>query len=54
MNFCLTCNVCTAILSFDRLYLAQRPTLILVCVECDCGANNILKIIDKKELGLEQ
>ena len=50
LNFNLTCNVCGRPNIQDRLYLATRPFSILICIDCECGANNILKIIDKKEL----
>lgn len=50
INFNLTCEVCTQIVPLDRIYLAQQQSLILVCVDCTCGANNIIKIIEKKVL----
>lgn len=50
INFNLNCEICNCQVPLDRIYLAQRHSIVLVCVDCKCGANNIIKIIDKKEL----
>ena len=51
LNFNLKCEVCEKPYVHDGLYLVIRPFSILICIDCECGANNILKIIKKKDLG---
>lgn len=50
INFRLHCEVCECFVPLDRIYLAERNSVILVCVDCKCGANNIIKIIEKTEM----
>lgn len=50
INFNLTCEVCMCPVPLDRIYLADRQSLVFVCVDCQCGANKLIKIIEKKEL----
>jgi hypothetical protein len=53
IRFDLVCNICNKIVPFKNLKLEEKEHYFFICVECECGNNNILWFDEKRCLKSE-